>query len=115
MHRISLRLAFYVVALIMLVAAAPQISVAQTAPTLTVDAAGNPHPINPDIYASRVTAWTLASRRNSGAQYPVGRRRNNPLQLASRLQQLGFDWYFMGGNGQATLSPRLCRPDDQHI
>jgi hypothetical protein len=29
---------------------------AQTTPTLAVDAAGNPHPINPDIYGSTPTS-----------------------------------------------------------
>jgi hypothetical protein len=106
MHRISLRLAFYVVALIILVAAAPQIGVGQTAPTLTVDAAGNPHPINPDIYG--IASYGLDAGFAREIQVPNirwGGDATTRYNWQVDSSNSGFDWYFMGGNGQATPVP----------
>jgi hypothetical protein len=78
----------------------------QTAPTLTVDAAGNPHPINPDIYG--LANYGLDATFAKEIQVPNirwggdGTTRYN-WQVDS--SNSGFDWYFMGGNGQATATP----------
>ena len=50
MYRRLLRLAAYCSALWTFAGAWPGSGFAQTTPTLAVDAAGNPHAINPDIY-----------------------------------------------------------------
>jgi hypothetical protein len=50
MHRNWIRLVFYLATMSVFVGVAPTSAFAQSTPTLTVDAAGNPHPINADIY-----------------------------------------------------------------
>ena len=50
MFRFFVRFILYVAGLNSLFALALPNALAQTAPTLTVDATGNPHPINPDVY-----------------------------------------------------------------
>src|SRR5271170_5367777 len=78
----------------------------QTTPTLAVDAAGNPHPINPDIYG--LANYGLDATFAKEIQVPNirwggdGTTRYN-WQVDS--SNSGFDWYFMGGNGQATATP----------
>ncbi|MGA8034840.1 MAG: Ig-like domain repeat protein [Candidatus Acidiferrales bacterium] len=77
-----------------------------TTPTLTVDAAGNPHPINPDIYG--IANYNLDATFAKEIQVPNirwggdGTTRYN-WQVDS--SNAGFDWYFMGGNGQSTATP----------
>jgi hypothetical protein len=79
---------------------------AQTIPTLTVDAAGNPHPINPDIYG--IANYGLDATYAKEIQVPNirwggdGTTRYN-WQVDS--SNSGFDWYFMGGNGESTPTP----------
>jgi len=79
---------------------------AQTTPILTVDAAGNPHPINPDIYG--IANYGLDANFAKEIQVPNirwggdGTTRYN-WQVDS--SNAGFDWYFMGGNGEATVTP----------
>ena len=78
----------------------------QTAPTLTVDAAGNPHPISPDIYG--LANYGLDANFAKEIQVPNirwggdGTTRYN-WQVDS--SNAGFDWYFMGGNGETTVTP----------
>jgi hypothetical protein len=106
MRRARFRLAFYAAVTILLVGAATQDSAAQTTPTLTVDAAGSPHAINPDIYG--IANYGVDA--GLGKEIPVpsigwggdGTTRYN-WQVDS--SNAGFDWYFMGGNGQATPVP----------
>ena len=50
MLRFSLRLPCSAAVLSILLLFSAQKSIAQTTPTLIVNATGNPHPINPDIY-----------------------------------------------------------------
>jgi hypothetical protein len=106
MRRNWFRLAFYVSATILLVGAAARSGMAQTTPTLTVDAAGNPHAINPDIYG--IANYGLDAGFAKEIQVPNirwggdGTTRYN-WQVDS--SNSGFDWYFMGGNGQATPVP----------
>jgi hypothetical protein len=77
-----------------------------TTPTLSVDAAGNPHPINPDIYG--IANYNLDAAFAKEIQVPNirwggdGTTRYN-WQVDS--SNAGFDWYFMGGNGQSTPVP----------
>jgi Glycoside hydrolase family 44/Bacterial Ig-like domain (group 3) len=77
-----------------------------TTPTLTVDAAGNPHPINPDIYG--IANYGLDATFAKEIQVPNirwggdGTTRYN-WQVDS--SNAGFDWYFMGGNGESTVVP----------
>ena len=103
MRHIWVRLVCYVSVTIMLVAGASQCSLAQTTPTLSVDAAGNPHPINPDIYG--IANYGLDANYAKEIQVPNirwggdGTTRYN-WQVDS--SNAGFDWYFMGGNGEAT-------------
>jgi Glycoside hydrolase family 44/Bacterial Ig-like domain (group 3) len=79
---------------------------AQATPTLTVDAAGNPHPINPDIYG--LANYGLDANFAKEIQVPNirwggdGTTRYNWQQDSSNA---GFDWFFTGGNGQATPVP----------
>jgi Glycoside hydrolase family 44/Bacterial Ig-like domain (group 3) len=84
---------------------APQ-TAAQTMPTLTVDADGNTHPINPDIYG--LANYGLDATYAKEIQVPNirwggdGTTRYN-WQVDS--SNSGFDWYFMGGNGETTVTP----------
>ena len=100
------RLAYSAAAITILVAAATQASVAQTTPVLTVDAAGNPHPINPDVYG--IANYNLDAAFAKEIQVPNirwggdGTTRYN-WQVDS--SNSGFDWYFMGGNGETTATP----------
>jgi hypothetical protein len=79
---------------------------AQTTPTLSVDAAGNPHPINPDIYG--IANYGLDVNFAKEIEVPNirwggdGATRYNWEVDSSNA---GFDWYFMGGNGEATVTP----------
>jgi hypothetical protein len=106
MRRNLFRFACYSAATMMLAFAATQPGVAQTTPVLTVDAAGNPHPINPDIYG--IANYNLDAGFAKEIQVPNirwggdGTTRYN-WQVDS--SNSGFDWYFMGGNGEATATP----------
>src|SRR5580693_636249 len=106
MLRTLFRFACYSAATMMLVFAATLPGVAQTTPVLTVDAAGNPHPINPDVYG--IANYNLDAGFAKEIQVPNirwggdGTTRYN-WQVDS--SNSGFDWYFMGGNGEATATP----------
>src|SRR5271157_4839622 len=106
MRRTLFRLAYSAAAITILVATATQPSVAQTTPVLTVDAAGNPHPINPDVYG--IANYSLDATFAKEIQVPNirwggdGTTRYN-WQVDS--SNAGFDWYFMGGNGETTPVP----------
>jgi hypothetical protein len=96
----------FIAALILAAALVAPSSRAQSAPTLTVDATGNPHPINPDIYG--IANYGLDANFAKEIQIPNirwggdGTTRYN-WQVDS--SNAGFDWYFMGGNGQSTVTP----------
>jgi len=106
MRRTLFRLFRYAAATTILVVAMMQQGVAQTTPVLTVDAAGNPHPINPDVYG--IANYGLDAGFAKEIQVPNirwggdGTTRYN-WQVDS--SNAGFDWYFMGGNGEATATP----------
>ncbi len=112
MHRSTIRAACcHIVATLVLFSAmalitAPRVNAQATTPTLTVDAAGNPHPINPDIYG--IANYGLDATFAKEIQVPNirwggdGTTRYN-WQVDS--SNAGFDWYFMGGNGEATAVP----------
>src|SRR5271167_1727405 len=111
MHRSSIRAACYhFVATLVFFSAMALVTVpradAQTTPTLTVDAAGNPHPINPDVYG--IANYNLDAGFAKEIQVPNirwggdGTTRYN-WQVDS--SNAGFDWYFMGGNGETTATP----------
>jgi hypothetical protein len=106
MRRMLFRLAYCAAVITILVAATTQPSVAQTTPVLTVDAAGNPHPINPDVYG--IANYNLDAGFAKEIQVPNirwggdGTTRYNWQMDSSNS---GFDWYFMGGNGEATATP----------
>jgi len=76
------------------------------APTLTVDAAASQHPISPNIYG--IANYGLDATFAKEIQVPNirwggdGTTRYNWQVDASNA---GFDWYFMGGNGQTTPVP----------
>lgn len=106
MFRSSIRLIFYVAALNRLFALASPNVLAQSAPTLTVDAAGNPHPINPDIYG--IASYSLDAGFAKEIQVPNvrwGGDATTRYNWEVDSSNAGFDWYFMGGNGQATPVP----------
>jgi Glycoside hydrolase family 44/Bacterial Ig-like domain (group 3) len=114
MQRITIRAAcHHLAATLILVSvagiAAPRAD-AQT-PTLTVDAAGNPHPINPDIYG--MASYGLDANFAKEIQIPNirwggdGTTRYN-WQVDS--SNAGFDWFFMGG-GAATPVVPSASPD----
>src|SRR5271163_2483374 len=106
MRRTLFRFARYSAATLIFAVAAMQPSVAQTTPVLTVDAAGNPHPINPDVYG--IANYGLDAGLAKEIQVPNirwggdGTTRYN-WQVDS--SNAGFDWFFTGGNGQATPVP----------
>src|SRR5277367_3907190 len=106
MRRTLFRLFRYAAATTILVVAMMQQGVAQTTPVLTVDAAGNPHPINPDVYG--IANYGLDAGFAKEIQVPNirwggdGTTRYN-WQVDS--SNAGFDWYFMGGNGEAAATP----------
>jgi Glycoside hydrolase family 44/Bacterial Ig-like domain (group 3) len=106
MRRILSSFARYWAATLLFAIAATQPSVAQTTPVLTADAAGNPHPINPDVYG--IANYGLDAGFAKEIQVPNirwggdGTTRYN-WQVDS--SNSGFDWYFMGGNGEATATP----------
>jgi hypothetical protein len=106
MRRSLFRFSCYAVAITILAFAATEPGVAQTTPVLTVDAAGNPHPINPDVYG--IANYNLDAGFAKEIQVPNirwggdGTTRYN-WQVDS--SNSGFDWYFMGGNGETTATP----------
>src|ERR1700691_3396045 len=106
MRRSLFHFARYAALTMILAVAAAQPSIAQTTPVLTVDAAGNPHPINPDVYG--IANYGLDAGFAKEIQVPNirwggdGTTRYN-WQVDS--SNSGFDWYFMGGNGEATATP----------
>lgn len=106
MRRTLFRFARNAAAATILLVATAQVGIAQTTPVLTVDAAGNPHPINPDIYG--IANYGLDAGFAKEIQVPNirwggdGTTRYN-WQVDS--SNAGFDWYFMGGNGEATATP----------
>jgi hypothetical protein len=106
MFRSLIRLIFYVAGLNSFFALALPNALAQTAPTLTVDAAGNPHPINPDIYG--IASYSLDAGFAKEIQVPNvrwGGDATTRYNWEVDSSNAGFDWYFMGGNGQATPVP----------
>jgi Glycoside hydrolase family 44/Bacterial Ig-like domain (group 3) len=94
--------------LVMSAAACGQAAIAQSgaAPTLTVDAAASHHPISPNIYG--IANYGLDATFAKEIQVPNirwggdGTTRYNWLVDSSNS---GFDWYFMGGNGETTPIP----------
>jgi hypothetical protein len=106
MRRMLFRFACYTAATTILFFATTRPGIAQTAPVLTVDAAGNPHPINPDVYG--IANYNLDAGFAKEIQAPNirwggdGTTRYN-WQVDS--SNAGFDWYFMGGNGETTATP----------
>src|SRR5579863_124263 len=106
MRRTLLRLSYHAAAIMILVVATAPFGIAQTTPVLTVDAAGNPHPINPDVYG--IANYNLDAGFAKEIQVPNvrwggdGTTRYN-WQVDS--SNAGFDWYFMGGNGETTATP----------
>jgi hypothetical protein len=76
------------------------------APTLTVDAAASHHPISPNIYG--IANYGLDATFAKEIQVPNirwggdGTTRYNWMVDSSNS---GFDWYFMGGNGETTPVP----------
>jgi hypothetical protein len=76
------------------------------APTLSVDANALRHPISPEIYG--IASYGLDATFAKEIQVPNirwggdGTTRYNWLVDSSNS---GFDWYFMGGNGQTTPVP----------
>jgi hypothetical protein len=76
------------------------------APALTVDANASRHPISPEIYG--IASYGLDATFAKEIQVPNirwggdGTTRYNWLVDSSNA---GFDWYFMGGNGQTTTVP----------
>jgi hypothetical protein len=75
-------------------------------PTLSVDAAASHHPISPNIYG--IANYGLDATFAQEIQVPNirwggdGTTRYNWLVDSSNS---GFDWYFMGGNGETTPVP----------
>ena len=94
--------------LVMSAAACSHAAMAQTGgtPTLTVDAAAAHHPISPNIYG--IANYGLDATFAKEIQVPNirwggdGTTRYNWLVDSSNS---GFDWYFMGGNGETTPVP----------
>jgi hypothetical protein len=106
MFRSVSRFVFRISTSALIFAAASRSGSAQTAPTLTVDAAGNPHPINPDIYG--IASYSLDAGFAKEIQVPNvrwGGDATTRYNWQVDSSNAGFDWYFMGGNGQTTPTP----------
>jgi hypothetical protein len=106
MLRFSLRLPCHVAILSILLLSVLQKSIAQTTPTLTVDATGNPHAINPDVYG--IASYGLDATFAAEIQVPNirwGGDATTRYNWEADSSNSGFDWYFMGGNGQTTPTP----------
>ena len=91
--------------LVLAVAVGPR-AVAQSTPTLTVDAAGNPHTINPDVYG--IANYGLDPTFAKEIQIPNirwGGDATTRYNWQVDSSNAGFDWYFMGGNGETTVTP----------
>lgn len=104
MQPIRFRSALYALWISLFLLAAQSAS-AQT-PTLTVDATGNPHPINPDIYG--IANYGLDATYAKEIQVPNirwGGDATTRYNWEVDSSNSGFDWYFMGGNGEATPTP----------
>src|SRR5271163_1757085 len=105
MNRVVLRWLSCVAMLVIVVCGAAQRGVAQT-PVLSVDAAGNPHAINPDIYG--IASYGLDAGFAKEIQVPNVRWGGDATTRYNWMvdsSNAGFDWYFMGGNGQASPTP----------
>jgi hypothetical protein len=106
MLRFSLRLPCSAAVLSILLLFSAQESIAQTTPTLIVNATGNPHPINPDIYG--IASYGLDETFAAEIQVPNirwGGDATTRYNWEVDSSNSGFDWYFMGGNGQTTPTP----------
>jgi len=105
MNRVWLYLALSIASMIAALAA-PVRGVAQIAPTLTVDAASNSHAINPDIYG--IASYGLDTGFAKEIQVPNirwGGDATTRYNWQVDSSNAGFDWYFMGGNGQVIPTP----------
>src|ERR1700728_2248069 len=94
--------------LVMSVAAGGHAAMAQTggAPTLTVDAAAAHHPISPNIYgiANYGLDATFAQEIKVG-NIRWGGDATTRYNWMVDSSNSGFDWYFIGGNGETTAVP----------
>ena len=105
MNRAVLRRVWCVAMVVIGVGGGAQRSLAQT-PVLSVDAAGNPHAINPDIYG--IASYGLDAGFAKEIQVPNVRWGGDATTRYNWMvdsSNAGFDWYFMGGNGQASPTP----------
>src|SRR6202522_3551233 len=90
-----------------MIACASQAVLAQSgAPTLTVDANASRHAISPNIYGIANYGLDATFAR----EIQVGNIRwggDGTTRYNWRVDSsnAGFDWYFMGGNGEATAVP----------
>ena len=77
-----------------------------------MDAAGNPHAINPDIYG--LTNYGLdanfAKEIQSNPNIRWGGDGTTRYNWQVDSSNAGLDWYFMGGNGQSTSTPERSPP-----
>jgi hypothetical protein len=102
-HRIPLAIIF---AVLCLATVATRLCAQSGAPTLSVDAGASRNPINPDIYgiANYNLDATFAREIKVGNVRwgGDGTTRYNWMVDSSNS---GFDWYFIGGNGETTPVP----------
>src|SRR3984957_19477689 len=87
------------------VACTGQAALAQ-APTLAVDASASRHPISPEIYG--IANYGLDATFAKEIQVPNirwGGDGTTRYTWQVDSSNSGFDWYFMGGNGEATATP----------
>src|SRR5271156_2933093 len=76
------------------------------APTLSVDAAASHHPISPNIYG--IANYGLDATFAKEIQVPNirwGGDGTTRYNWQGDSINAGFDWYFMGGNGQSSVTP----------
>ncbi len=105
MNRVMLRWVWCVAIVAICVGGEAPRGLAQT-PVLSVDAVGNPHTINPDIYG--IASYGLDAGFAKEIQVPNVRWGGDATTRYNWMvdsSNAGFDWYFMGGNGQASPTP----------
>jgi len=78
---------------------------AQSAPLLAVDASTDRHPIRAEIYGIANGVDSTFAKEIQLPNFRWGGDATTRYNWQVDSSNAGFDWYFMGGNGQTTPVP----------